>query len=139
MALALDSISMSMFAKTPWFQWLGWGFVMAGVLGACATLVLIMVPSGWRKVNARVIKVSQMGSHAGAVVEYAFGSRQMSGQVDLDNDTYVDDIVTIEYDAFSPTKIRRSTWNKQAAVFYGLPLMWTTILTGATIIANLPK
>lgn len=123
----------------PWSPTLGWGLVISGVLGACAILILIMMPSGWQKVNAQVVKVDPLGSHTDAHVTYAFGARQMSGQVSLANDTYTGDIVTIEYDAFDPTKIRPASWSKQAAVFYGLPLMWTTMLTGATIIANLPK
>jgi hypothetical protein len=117
----------------------GWGLVIAGVVGACATLVLVMLPTGWRKVTARVMKAApSRDGETDANVAYAFGSRRFSGHVTLAKDTFVDDIVTIEYDAFAPKNIRRPSWSKQAAVFYCLPVMWTVVLTGATIIANLP-
>ena len=123
----------------PWMPSIAWGLVIAGVMGACAILVLIMFPTGWQKVNARVVETEFIDSNNESKVVYAFGSRKMSGHVSLGRDTYIDDVVTIEYNAFDPAKIRPARWSKQSAVFYGLPLMWTIMLTGGTLIANLPK
>ena len=115
---------------------IGWSLIVAGVVSVCAALVALMVPSGWQKIDARVEETTSHEGLTRAQVVYAFGSRTMRGALDLRPDTFRGDIVTIEYDAFDPAKIRRASWTKRETVWYGLPAMWVLILTGAILVAR---
>lgn len=113
----------------------GWTIVTLAFVGACAILAFAMMPSGWQKIHARVKQVfAQSRKGTDAQITYAFGSRELSARIFLKSHVSAGEIVVVEYNAFEPERVRETSWSKRDAVFYGLPLTWSVILTGFVII-----
>ena len=117
----------------------GWALVATGVVGVLTVLVVVLLPTGWQKTQARVTGVSPRGTQTDAEVVYTFGPSRMRGNLTFPDYVYVGDFAIIEFDPYRPDTIRLASWWSRANVLScWLPVLWAVIITGAALIRCAP-